>query len=101
VPALLIENLKLTLENGAIVQIKVWRLDHPTAERPHSLKCSLFYGRPGERSVGYDNEMGKGDHRHYRARQERYLFVSFERLLADFWKDVRAEIENERGQGPR
>jgi hypothetical protein len=97
VSAVLIENLKLTLEDGAIVQIKIWKLDAPTAERPHGLKYSLFYGRPGERIVGYDNELGKGDHRHYRAREERYLFVSFERLLTDFWNDVRAEIAHERG----
>jgi hypothetical protein len=24
---------------------------------------SLFYGNPGRRVVGYDNERGKGDHR--------------------------------------
>ncbi len=95
--AVLIESLKLALEGGAIVQIKVWRLDHPTGERPHGLKYSLFYGRPGERIVGYDNERGKGDHRHYREREEPYVFVAFERLLNDFWSDVRAEIENERG----
>jgi hypothetical protein len=89
------------LDSGAIGQIKVWRLDLPTTERPHSLKYSLVYGRRGERIVGYDNERGKGDHRHYRGREERYLFVSFERLLADFWNDVRTEIEDERGEGPR
>jgi len=97
----LIESLKLTLENGALVQIRVWRLDDATAERLHGLKYSLFYGRSGERIVGYDNERGKGDHRHYRTRQERYMFTSFERLMTDFWRDVRAEIGNERGQGPR
>jgi hypothetical protein len=57
----------------------------------------LFYGRAGERIIGYDNEAGKGDHRHYRGRQEAYRFISFARLIADFWGDVRREIENERG----
>ena len=93
--ASLIENRKSVLGSGAIIQIRVWRLPHATHERPHGLKYSLFYGRPGERIVGYDNEAGKGDHRHYRDREEDYTFVSLARLIADFEADVRREIENE------
>jgi len=94
--AVRIEDRKLVLENGAIVQIRIWQLPAATAERPHGLKYSLFYGRPGERIVGYDNEAGKGDHRHYRDREELYAFVDFGTLIADFWRDVKREIENER-----
>ena len=36
----------------------------------------------------YDNDAGKGDHRHIGANEEPYDFVSAERLLADFWKEV-------------
>ncbi|WP_296432000.1 toxin-antitoxin system TumE family protein, partial [Rhizobium sp. UBA1881] len=54
----------------------------------HFLKYSLFYGLPGQRIVLYDNERGKGDHRHYGPREEAYQFVSVERLLADFRRDV-------------
>jgi hypothetical protein len=96
-PAALLEYQKITLDSGAIVEVKVWQLPHPTAERPHGLKYSLFYGRPGERIVGYDNESGKGDHRHYKGRERPYRFTTFEELLADFWRDVNQEIENERG----
>lgn len=93
--ASLIENRKSVLESGAIIQIRVWRLPRPTHERPHGLKYSLFYGRPGERIIGYDNEAGKGDHKHYRNREEAYIFISLEKLIADFEADVRREIENE------
>jgi hypothetical protein len=95
--AVLLENWKITLDNGTIVQIRIWQLGARTAERPHALKYSLFYGRPGKRIIGYDNEAGKGDHRHYHDREEPYRFSTFERLLADFWRDVTREIENERG----
>jgi hypothetical protein len=81
--------------NGAIFQIRVWKLPKRTPERPHGLKYSLFYGRPGERIIGYDNETGKGDHRQYRNHQEVYIFRTFEQLLADFWRDV----EKERSDG--
>jgi hypothetical protein len=42
------------------------------------------------REAGYDNERGKGDHRHYQGAETAYGFTSVERLVADFWADVRA-----------
>lgn len=93
--ATLILDRKLILDRGAIVQIRVWRLPSATPDRPHGLKYSLFFGRNGERIVGYDNEAGKGDHRHYREREESYRFTTLERLIADFEADVRREIANE------
>ena len=38
----------------------------------------------------YDNEAGKGDHRHIGSAETRYKFVDLEILLADFWNDVEA-----------
>lgn len=63
---------------------------HVVPPSKHNLKYSLFYGRPGERLVAYDNERGKGDHRHHRDREESYAFTSIERPLADFRADVEA-----------
>jgi hypothetical protein len=54
------------------------------------VKYSLFYGRPGIREVSYDNERGKGDHRHFRGAETPYTFSSVEQLVVDFWSDVRA-----------
>ena len=82
---------KAVLPDGAIVKMTIWRLPEQTRERPHGLKYSLFYGRAGERIVGYDNEAGKGDHRHYRDRQESYVFTDVETLVADFLADLRSE----------
>lgn len=93
--AVLLLDRKAVLANGAIVQIRVWRLPETSDERPHGLKYSLFYGRSGERIIGYDNEAGKGDHRHYRDREEPYAYTSLEALIADFERDVRRELENE------
>ena len=52
------------------------------------LKYSLFYGRDGVRIVGYDNERGKGDHKHLGEMETHYRFVSVEKLVADFLADV-------------
>ena len=80
--------LKRRNDDGTIIDIKIWQLPTLTTERPHGLKYSLFYGRKGERIVGYDNETGKGDHRHYGSREESYAFQSMERLMTDFFADV-------------
>jgi Family of unknown function (DUF6516) len=82
---------RMDLPDGHIVEMTIWRLPTPSDERPHGLKYSLFYGRRGERIIGYDNEAGKGDHRHYRGREEPYVFGSVETLIADFLNDVRQE----------
>ncbi|HEX2019488.1 MAG TPA: DUF6516 family protein [Aurantimonas sp.] len=89
--ALLLIDRKFVWPDGSITQVRVWQLPQPTTERPHGLKYSLFYGRSGQRFVGYDNETGKGDHRHYGDREEPYGFSSLEQLIDDFEADVRRE----------
>jgi hypothetical protein len=42
------------------------------------------------REVGYDNERGKGDHRHFQGAETAYAFSTVEQLMADLWADVRA-----------
>jgi Family of unknown function (DUF6516) len=44
----------------------------------------------GVREVGYDNERGKGDHRHFKGIEGPYRFTNVEQLMVDFWSDVRA-----------
>ena len=38
--------------------------------------------------IGYDNERGKGDHRHVDGQEEPYLFKGWEALIDDFLADV-------------
>ena len=79
---------RIDYDDGAIVEMVLWRVPLPVLPSTHSLKYSLFYGRPGVREVGYDNERGKGDHRHLRGVETAYHFKNVERLMADFWSDV-------------
>jgi len=85
---------KAVLPDGAIVQMTIWQLPHATQERLHGLKYSLFYGDDEGRIVGYDNESGKGDHKHIRDVEPRYKFISVETMVADFLADVE-RIRNE------
>jgi Family of unknown function (DUF6516) len=43
-------------DDGAIMEMKIWRLPEPVPPTTHGLKYRLFYGYPGRRLVGYDNE---------------------------------------------
>jgi hypothetical protein len=80
---------RIDYEDGGIVEMILWRVPRPVPPTVHGLKYSLFYGRVGVREVGYDNERGKGDHRHFLGTETAYLFESVERLVTDFWSDVR------------
>ena len=87
--ALLAFHDKQVLPDGAIVEMKIWQVAAPVAGSRHRIKYSLFYGLPGKRLIGYDNESGKGDHRHTKGREEKYPFETVEKLIADFLADVR------------
>ena len=79
----------LVYPDGYLLRIRVWEVPAPVPPSEHRFKYSCFYGRPGERVVLYDNERGKGDHRHYGAREQSYRFTTIEALIADFLGDVR------------
>jgi len=77
--------------DGAIVEMTIWKVPAPVSGSAHAFKYSLFYGYPGKRVVGYDNERGKGDHRHRREVEEPYTFTTVEQLMNDFLTDVAEE----------
>jgi Family of unknown function (DUF6516) len=87
--AKIIVHTKTEEPDGAITELKVWRLPEPTEERPHGLKYSFYFGRDGARIIAYDNERGKGDHRHFLEHEEKYNFVSIEKLISDFLNDLK------------
>ena len=76
--------------DGAVMEMKLWEVPSPVRGSAHSLKYSLYYGCGSARPVGYDNEAGKGDHRHYENQEETYTFQDLDRLVADFLADVTA-----------
>lgn len=80
---------KMQTPDGGIIEMVIWQLDSPVSASRHQLKYSLFYGREGERIVGYDNERGKGDHKHIQGQEFPYRFAGPEKLIEDFLSDVR------------
>jgi hypothetical protein len=88
--ALLILDSKTVLADARVVQRKIWQLPEPTSACPHGIKYRLYCGKHGKTIVRYDNETGKGDHRHVGPDEieSAYQFVSLVQLLADFARDI-------------
>jgi hypothetical protein len=97
--AILLLRRKRYYDDGAISEVVLWRVPEAVPGSGHWLKYRLFYGYPGRRAVAYDNERGKGDHRHRNGHQEPYLFMSLDKLLADFEADVAALRAEEGNNG--
>ena len=87
-PSRLISHAKEIRDDGSIVEIVIWELPEPIGPCTHRYKYRLYFGAAGVDRVRYDNERGKGDHRHFEGREEAYTFVTTESLLADFRRDV-------------
>jgi len=75
--------------SDGFVEVVIWRVPEPVLASKHSYKYRLAYVVNGKRVVGYDNERGRGDHRHLGKREMPYRFVSPQQLIADFMDDVK------------
>ncbi len=80
---------RIVFAEDAFAKLVLWRLPAPLAGSVHHYKYRLAYVVAGECVIRYDNEAGKGDHRHIGDRESSYAFVDVEKLLADFQRDIR------------
>ena len=76
------------LRENAFVELRIWRVPSAVRGSAHIYKYSLAYVVGGRCVLRYDNEAGKGDHRHVGEAEMPYAFTSPDQLLADFWSDV-------------
>lgn len=76
------------LAESAFAELVVWKVASPLSGSTHGFKYRLALIVEGVCVLRYDNEAGKGDHKHFGGKQLRYLFTTPEQLLADFWSDV-------------
>ena len=76
------------LSADSFVELKVWRVPQSVRGSSHDLKYALAYVVAGICVLRYDNEAGKGDHRHIGGVEMVYAFTTPAKLLADFWSDV-------------
>jgi hypothetical protein len=79
---------RVILSEATFAALKLWRVPTPVAGSPHPYKYSLAFVVQGVCVLRYDNEAGKGDHKHVGDLEAPYPFTSPRQLLADFWDDV-------------
>ena len=66
----------------------IWDVPAPVPPSEHCVKYRLVFVVNGHRLVGYDNERGKGDHKHIRGAEFPYAFQDVPTLVRDFMQDV-------------
>ena len=79
---------RLTQGENGFVELVLWRIPAPVKGSQHVFKYRLVLVIDGVCVLRYDNEAGKGDHKHVGDIELAYLFESPQCLLADFWRDV-------------
>ncbi len=88
---------RIALSETEFVELILWRVPAPIAPSTRRYTYRYAFVSAGECVVRYDNERGKGDHRHYGGPEGRYRFVSPEKLEADFLRDVERWQRESRG----
>ncbi|MGB4600579.1 MAG: DUF6516 family protein [Trichlorobacter sp.] len=81
---------RLAIAENRFVEMVVWQLHEPAKGSNHQFKYRLALVINGQCVLRYDNEAGKGDHRHAVGGERPYTFIDPQRLLEDFWRDVDA-----------
>jgi hypothetical protein len=72
------------LSEAAFVELVVWRVPVPVRGSHHEFRYRLALVVDGDCVLRYDNEAGKGDHRHVRNKEHEYRFKSAEQFARRF-----------------
>lgn len=95
-PVVILSNMKaelmlrqrLVLDETAFAETVIWRVSPPARGSAHRFKYRLALVVENVCVLRYDNEAGKGDHKHVGDAQVAYQFADIDTLQADFWADV-------------
>lgn len=85
---MLLLRTRIAYSEASFAELVLWWVPTPVAGSTHAFKYRLAYIVDGECVVRYDNEVGKGDHRHFGERESAYVFETPDKLVADFQTDI-------------
>lgn len=84
----LLRQARYYVRDRAFVEIRIWHVPAPVRGSAHPYKYSLALIALEQCVLRYDNEAGKGDHRHLGDREEPFRFTDIDGLIAAFAADV-------------
>ena len=87
--AQLITSIKNINPDGSILEVVIWKVPKPVRPTEQDYKYRAVYAIDGIRIVGFNNERGKGDHRHIDGKELPYAFTGVDQLLEDFIATVK------------
>ncbi len=79
---------RITYSEAAFAELVLWQVPKPVAGSTHRFKYRLAYVVRDVCVLRYDNEVGKGDYRHYGDKESIYKFTTPDQLVADFQRDI-------------
>lgn len=84
----LLISTRIPYSESAFAELVLWRLPKPVEGSAHGFKYRLAYVVRGKCVLRYENEVGKGDHRHFGQAESDYSFTTPDQLIADFQHDI-------------
>jgi hypothetical protein len=96
-PAKLLLRERRVIGNGRFAEVVIWDLTDPVPGSSHGFKYRLAFVVDEVCIIRFDNETGKGDHKHIAEEQVPYTFTSLVRLIEDFWTAIEAWERDEHG----
>ncbi len=86
--AKLLEKSRKVIDETTFFEVVLWHLPEPVPGSAHPFKYRLALVVNGECVLRYDNERGKGDHRHLGDQEENITFTTFGALFEAFQTDM-------------
>jgi hypothetical protein len=86
--AILLLRERRILAEGRFAEIVIWRVPSVVHGSRHEFKYRLAFVVDGVCVLRFDNETGKGDHKHVGEHEAHYAFVDPEQLIEDFWAEI-------------
>lgn len=88
VKAVALVRRRIIFSESTFAELVLWQVPKPVAGSTHELKYRLAFVVDGICVLRYDNEAGKGDHRHFNGKESAYTFKTPDELIKDFQRDI-------------
>ena len=82
--ATLLLRTRIIYSEVAFAELVLWRVSAALQGSKHAYKYRLAYVINEQCVLRYDNEAGKGEHRHYAGKESAYAFTDPDKLIAAF-----------------